>query len=110
TNLSKDQASEEAVRTRAPGHRYLHFATHGFFASSGHAEPAPLRGKKPATRTVRAGADVAGFHPGLLSGLVLAGANQPVQLNRDDGILTALEVAELDLAEVELAVLSACET
>jgi CHAT domain-containing protein len=54
--------------------------------------------------------DVAGFHPGLLSGLVLAGANQPVQLARDDGILTALEVAALDLAGVELATLSACQT
>jgi CHAT domain-containing protein len=52
-----------------------------------------------------------GYHPGLLSGLVLAGANiRPTELGRDDGILTALEVAELDLSGVELAVLSACET
>ncbi len=54
--------------------------------------------------------DLAGFHPGLLSGLVLAGANQVSQPERDDGILTALEVAGLDLGEVELATLSACET
>jgi CHAT domain-containing protein len=47
---------------------------------------------------------VSGWHPGLLSGLVLAGAN------KDTGILTALEVAELDLSGVQLAVLSACET
>jgi CHAT domain-containing protein len=54
--------------------------------------------------------DVAGFHPGLLSGLVLAGANRPVDFDHDDGILTALEVEALDLSGVELAALSACET
>ncbi len=42
----------------------------------------------------------AGVHPGLLSGLVLSGG----------GLLTALEVAEMDLAAVDLAVLSACQT
>jgi CHAT domain-containing protein len=53
---------------------------------------------------------ISGFHPGLLSGLVLAGANRPAEPGADDGILTALEVAELDLSGVELATLSACET
>lgn len=47
---------------------------------------------------------------GKLSGLVLAGANLPVAQDADDGILTALEVAELDLSGMELAALSACET
>jgi CHAT domain-containing protein len=46
----------------------------------------------------------------LLSGIVLAGANRPAQPDQDDGILTALEVTELDLGGVELAVLSACES
>ena len=50
------------------------------------------------------------LHPGLLSGLVLAGANQPVDPTHDDGILTALEVEELDLSGMELATLSACQT
>jgi CHAT domain-containing protein len=51
----------------------------------------------------------------LLSGLALAGANRSAgpaaeDPQRDDGILTALEVAQLDLRAAELVVLSACET
>ena len=50
------------------------------------------------------------YQPGLLSGLVLAGANLPPRPDQDDGIVTALEVASLNLHGVDLAVLSACET
>jgi len=89
-------------------------STHGFFApselpslwaSTRGAQPAaserasPLPGQQPAM-----------FHPGLLSGLALTGANTPPQPDRDDGILTAEEVASLNLSGVDLAVLSACET
>ena len=56
------------------------------------------------------GRGVVGFHPGLLSGMALAGANRPPEPGQDDGILTATEVAELDLSSVELVALSACET
>jgi hypothetical protein len=52
---------------------------------------------------------VAGYDPGLLSGLVLAGANREPDAERDDGILTALEVQALDLRHVEQVVLSACK-
>jgi CHAT domain-containing protein len=113
--LEASAATEAAVREQAPRHRYLHFATHGFFA------PPELRwALAPADeRTLRPGGPsddffgqrgVSGWHPGLLSGLVLAGANQPAQPEQDDGVLTALEAAQLDLSGVELAVLSACET
>lgn len=108
--LRKAQATEEALRQFAPSARYLHLATHGFFAppelrsvfarTSGVAETSELFSRQ----------GVAGWNPGLLSGLVLAGANQPPQPGQDDGILTALEVAEMDLTRVELAVLSACES
>lgn len=52
----------------------------------------------------------AGIDPNLLSGIALAGANRPAKPGEDDGILTALEISELDLSGVELAVLSACQT
>ncbi|HEX3657984.1 MAG TPA: tetratricopeptide repeat protein [Pirellulales bacterium] len=101
TELSGDRATESAIRQAAEKHRYLHFSTHGFFAPP----EVPSAAGNGSSRQ-----DVSGFHPGLLSGLVLAGANRPVEEGREDGILTALEVAEMDLGGVELATLSACET
>ncbi|HWB01231.1 MAG TPA: CHAT domain-containing protein, partial [Pirellulales bacterium] len=49
-------------------------------------------------------------NPGLLSGLAFAGSNKPPENGHDDGILTAMEVASLDLSQVDTVVLSACET
>jgi CHAT domain-containing protein len=109
--LDKALASESAFRAEAGKHRWLHVATHGFFA------PTEIKSAL-AAKTAGAGpiespfgrSDVTGFHPGLLSGLALAGANTPASEGEDDGILTALEVASLDLSSVEVAVLSACDT
>ncbi len=111
TELTEGKATEGALRQQAPEYRYLHIATHGYFAppevksalaalSRGAAETELFGGRREAR----------GFHPGLLSGIVLAGANQRVDVDSDDGILTALEVSTLDLGKVELATLSACET
>ncbi len=56
------------------------------------------------------------MYPGLLSGLVCAGANNPrrslvpFSLDVGAGVLTAEEVAGLDLSGCRLAVLSACRT
>jgi CHAT domain-containing protein len=110
--LRKTQATEEAVRKQAPKHRYLHLATHGFFAPKElrSALSAASRGAEGEAGNLFSRKDVAGFHPGLLSGLALAGANRPAEPDKDDGILTALEVESLDLSGVELATLSACET
>jgi len=47
--------------------------------------------------------------------LVLAGGNhawsgEPTIINKEDGILTSYEIAQLDLSGTDLLVLSACET
>jgi len=116
--LRGGQATEEAFRQRAPRHRYLHLATHGYFAPEelrSALAPEPT-GPRPAAGPMQRGDDpfggqgIVGFHPGLLSGLALAGANRTPEPGKDDGVLTALEVAELDLEGVDLTVLSACET
>jgi CHAT domain-containing protein len=97
---------------------YLHLATHGYFAGPRFASALAQGTLKVAGRSLD-GADrseVHGLYPGLLSGLVWAGANRPetdpVTGTADLGgrIMTAEEVAELDLRGCELAVLSACET
>ena len=47
------------------------------------------------------------------SGLLMAGANKAVKLRKisgEDGILTAKEIARLDLSGLEIVTLSACET
>ncbi len=93
--LTSKQASETAFRQAASTAGLVHVATHGFFA------PPPARN---ATSGVQA------FHPGLLSGLALAGANKPALTAQDDGVLTAAEIATLNMEGVQLAVLSACET
>ena len=112
--LLGDEATESAFRQQAVTHRWLHLATHGFY------DPPELRELKRAqvahdkgdlTQGLFERGGIAGYNPGLLSGLALAGANrQTVNSGEDDGILTAIEVSSIDLTGVELAVLSACET
>jgi len=105
--LSGENASEEAFKRHAQGHRVIHLATHAFFSGVG-GEPATTRGiggvggaAVPAARPL----------PADVAGIALAGANDPWDAERtDDGILTAGEIAALDLRSTEWAVLSACDT
>ncbi len=107
--LATAAATEDAFRRHAPGRRYIHLVTHGFFAANALARKADKAIGVEVSASIR--------HPGVLSGITLAGANrraEPIgkrafQLT-DDGILTAMEVVQLDLGRTELVVLSACET
>jgi CHAT domain-containing protein len=116
TILRGGSASESVFADVASGHRFLHVATHGFFAPETvqNAMTASAPDRMMAISETRA-PQLTGQHPDLLSGLVFAGANrQPDSAIEkdasDDGILTAAEVQSLDLRGVDLAVLSACET
>jgi CHAT domain-containing protein len=88
-------AGEGALRRLAPGSRIVHVASHGFAAGGACA-----------------GGESELIDPLLLSGLALAGANRRAQAEADDddGIVTARELAGLDLRGVEWVVLSACDT
>jgi CHAT domain-containing protein len=107
--LTRREATESTLKQQAGNYRVLHLATHGFFLNSACA-PTPS-GTRGVGGLSKAGA-TAPQNPLLLSGLALAGANRRAQAqpDEDDGILTAEEVAMLDLHGVEWAVLSACDT
>jgi CHAT domain-containing protein len=101
--LIGEAADRSSLCRQLPEARVVHLATHGYFADKEfrslfhHDASAADPFAEPVT----------GRNPLLLSGLVLAGANLP---GGGHGILTGEEVAELDLGQTELVVLSACET
>jgi CHAT domain-containing protein len=111
TELAGIEASEAAFKAMARGKRVLHVAAHGFFLEGSCpaiTEQTAVE-RREVTEFVPA---LAGENPLLLSGLALAGANHrdAAAADEEDGILTAEEVAALDLSGVEWAVLSACGT
>ena len=121
TVLRGSAAGEESLRQLLPGSRYVHLATHGFFADEkfrsmfGHdVKGEQLFGGEEMITAKRA--QVTARNPLILSGIVLAGANLPPKTDSlgiptgEDGILTAEEIVNLDLRGTELVVLSACET
>ena len=121
TVLTGSAASEGAFRARAPGARVIHLATHGFFlgSSCSAADMVPggtrgVGGLGPAPSELPTGIDATApvENPLLLSGVALAGANRrgDGSLGTEDGILSAEEIATLDLSGTEWAVLSACDS
>lgn len=105
-------ATEEAFCLDAPRFTTLHIATHGFFedpsikstaqADSSSSYSANSSGRVPFIKTRL---------PGLLSGVVLAGANKTAgNVSANDGILRSSEIETLSLGSVDLVTLAACET
>jgi CHAT domain-containing protein/Tfp pilus assembly protein PilF len=112
--LMHQQATEAPLKgARAP--RILHIATHGFFLSDQEDQKVGnIPGNGPLRIfDLRLGKWAAQIeNPLLRSGLALSGANESKRGENgdDDGLLTALEVAGLDLWGTKLVVLSACDT
>ncbi|HEX7998965.1 MAG TPA: CHAT domain-containing tetratricopeptide repeat protein [Pyrinomonadaceae bacterium] len=102
-----EQANEAALK-RIAGPRLLHIATHGFFLPDESQKKTGV-GPSVVTDSIPARANKS-ENPLLRSGLILAGANSQQSGPGEDGVLTALEAAGLDLWSTELVVLSACET
>jgi CHAT domain-containing protein len=111
--LTDRSADERTVKGAVVGRQVVHLATHGFFLGSG-CGPQMVGTRavgglaKASSRAMPATEE----NPLILAGLAFAGANRRSTSNpqQDDGILTAEEVAGLNLQGTQWAVLSACDT
>jgi CHAT domain-containing protein/tetratricopeptide (TPR) repeat protein len=110
--LTGADASEAALKKSLANRRVIHLATHGFFLGDCASRPAGTRAVGGLAPAAARNAPSVVENPLLVSGLALAGANRRTSRrpDEDDGILTAEEIAGLDLEGVEWAVLSACDT
>ncbi len=115
TLLKGDEANESTFKNlngfSSP--YILHLATHGYFFPNPVPEkPKDFNWQGAEKKLVYKWSE----DPLLRSGLILAGANKAWQNSAfitdstEDGILTSMEVANVDLSNCKLAVLSACET
>jgi CHAT domain-containing protein/Tfp pilus assembly protein PilF len=109
--LKGRQATEAALR-RINAPLFLHIATHGFFLANTKPTPATPRESSSTRGGEKAEKGVSFANPLSRSGLALAGANmrRGSADGSDDGYLTALELAGLNLWGTKLVALSACDT
>ena len=114
TLLQDEFATRQELLLAAPRARWLHIATHGWFAPDSipsWSDASALDERSGPVRRLSGEQQVKGMSPMLLCGLAFAGASLPENsLGRVPGLLTAEELSTLDLTNCELAVLSACDT
>jgi CHAT domain-containing protein len=105
TVLTAAAATEAAFKRAARGKRLLHLATHGIATDTCGAGLAATRAIALSKADAPVGSALSVY------GLALAGANARASAHdADDGVLTAEELATLDLAGTEWAVLSSCDS
>ncbi|MEQ8762542.1 MAG: CHAT domain-containing protein [Planctomycetota bacterium] len=111
--LTRRKASRDAFEKLAPTVRFLHLATHGWFAPESVASTVDDRviDENMGIMGSSLRDQVIGLAPSLLCGLAFAGANGAADMyGRVRGVMTAEEISAMDLSGVELCVLSACQT
>lgn len=107
TQILKGENATEEYFKKLTSANVLHLATHGYFfpfTNTTNTEPTNARGRIQAAK-----------NPLIRSGLALADANYAWKMGKsiaekEDGILTAYEIANCQLQQTDLVVLSACET
>jgi CHAT domain-containing protein/tetratricopeptide (TPR) repeat protein len=106
--LTGRQGGESEFKKRVTGRRVVHLATHGFSLDDVCRTPRTAQADKAAGGPEASGSAFPVF------GLALADVNRREiaagRADAEDGILTADEIAALDLRGVEWAVLSGCQT
>lgn len=101
----RDQALEQNVK-KVSQPRMVHLSTHGFFKSLDHAQSTTGQLQFSSSKSE----ENRSLNPLLRCGLLFAGCNLNTSVNGDDGILTGMEIVDLDLRGTECVFLSACET
>lgn len=112
-SLRAEKATTNKVKELLPQVRYAHFATHGFFDALGSARDTERVQAIYDDRRAGAPSLLGGpgkWNPLVYTGLACAGVNAPAAAGLDEGVLPGEVIADLRLDQLNLAVLSACDT
>ena len=105
-NKEATESAFKALSENSPS--VLHIATHGFFFQGNDDKKQTLSTNNRNLKSIE-------NNPLFRSGLIFSNANYAWQngfnpYEKDDGILTAYEISNLDLSKTDIVILSACET
>ncbi len=116
--FSGEEATEESFKSQGGKHKsIMHISTHGFYWEKDEAEAEAKKNTRLMFMSDFGNNNRRNVEDKALTrtGLLMAGANnvlsgKQIPENVDDGILTAKEIADIDLRDLDLVVLSACQT
>lgn len=108
TTITGSDATETSFKALdGTSNRIIHVASHGFYIPEYLRDGIPYYAKSDYTKSIK--------DELFYSGLIMSGGqstwiDSTFVSDQDDGILTSYEISKLDLHNVDLVVLSACET